>query len=50
MMFDDWNTFDASWSHGERAATRAWLEANPGINLESYAKYGFHGEAFIVHC
>lgn len=50
MMFDDWNTFDASWNHGERAATRAWLEANPGINLESYAKYGFHGEAFIVHC
>ena len=50
VMFDDWNCFDASWNHGERAATRSWLEAHPGINLESFVKYGFHGEAFIVHC
>ncbi len=50
LMFDDWNAFDASWNHGERAATRAWLGAHPHLNLESYARYGFHGEAFIVHC
>jgi O-methyltransferase len=48
LMFDDWNTFAASWDHGERAAAREWLEANPGFNLESYAKYGWHGEAFLV--
>jgi len=50
ILFDDWNTFDASWGKGERAAAREWLAANPGMNLESYARYGFHGEAFIVHC
>ncbi len=49
LMFDDWNTFSASWAHGERAAAREWLEAQPGLNLESYAKYGWHGEAFLVH-
>lgn len=49
LLFDDWNMFDASWRHGERAAARDWLAANPGVNLESYARYGFHGEAFIVH-
>ncbi|HTQ47130.1 MAG TPA: TylF/MycF/NovP-related O-methyltransferase [Polyangiaceae bacterium] len=50
ILFDDWNVFDASWQKGERAAAREWLVAHPGYNLESYAKYGFHGEAFIVHC
>lgn len=49
LMFDDWNAFDASWAHGERAATREWLEANAAFNLESYARYGWHGEAFLVH-
>jgi hypothetical protein len=49
ILFDDWNAFAASWSHGERAAAREWIEANPGLNLESYAKYGWHGEAFLVH-
>lgn len=49
LLFDDWNMFDASWRHGERAAAREWLGANPGFNLESFAKYGFHGEAFILH-
>ncbi len=50
MLFDDWNMFDASWQHGERAAAREWLAAHAGINLESFARYGFHGEAFVVHC
>lgn len=49
ILFDDWNAFTARASHGERAATREWLAANPRISLESYAKYGWHGEAFIVH-
>ena len=49
ILFDDWNCFDASWRHGERAATREWITANRGVNLESYARYGFHGEAFLVH-
>jgi hypothetical protein len=49
MLFDDWNTFAASWAHGERAAAREWIAGSPGIDLESYAKYGWHGEAFLVH-
>ena len=49
ILFDDWNCFDASWQKGERAATREWLEANPHLNLESYERYGFHGEVFLVH-
>ena len=49
ILFDDWNAFTARASHGERAATREWLAANLRISLESYAKYGWHGEAFIVH-
>jgi len=49
ILFDDWNAFTARWSHGERAATREWLEAHADLNLESYVKYGWHGEAFLVH-
>jgi hypothetical protein len=49
MLFDDWNTFSASWAHGERAAVREWLAATPGLDLEAYARYGWHGEAFVVH-
>jgi hypothetical protein len=49
LLFDDWNAFSASWAHGERAAAREWLEAHPDLNLESYARYGWHGEAFLVH-
>lgn len=49
ILFDDWNAFAARDSHGERAAVRLWLEENPHVRLESYAKYGWHGEAFLVH-
>jgi hypothetical protein len=49
ILFDDWNSFAASWVHGERAAAREWIETHPEVNLESYAKYGWHGEAFLVH-
>jgi hypothetical protein len=49
MLFDDWNAFDASWQHGERRAVREWLELHPEVNLESWARYGFHGEVFVVH-
>lgn len=49
MLFDDWNAFSASWRHGERAAVREWLDAHPHLALERWAKYGWHGEAFLVH-
>ena len=49
ILFDDWNAFTARDTHGERAAVREWLAANPRLRLESYAKYGWHGEAFLVH-
>lgn len=49
ILFDDWNTFTARNTHGERAAVREWLAEHPEIELESYVKYGWHGEAFLVH-
>lgn len=48
ILFDDWNAFTARWTKGERAATRRWIDEHPEISLESYARYGWHGEAFIV--
>jgi hypothetical protein len=50
MLFDDWNCFAARNDRGERRATREWLANQPGFRLESYAKYGWHGEAFILDC
>jgi O-methyltransferase len=49
ILFDDWNAFSASWARGERAAAREWLAAHADWNLESFARYGWHGEAFLVH-
>lgn len=48
LLFDDWNTFLADNRRGERAACREWLAENPSIAIESYVKYGWHGEGFIV--
>jgi hypothetical protein len=48
MLFDDWNCFGAKNDRGERRAVREWLDKNPHVRLESYAKYGWHGEAFLV--
>lgn len=48
LLFDDWNCFGARNDRGERRAVREWLESNRHIRLESYAKYGWHGEAFLV--
>jgi hypothetical protein len=48
LLFDDWNCFAASNDRGERRAVREWLERRPQVRLESYAKYGWHGEAFLV--
>ncbi|HMI88706.1 MAG TPA: TylF/MycF/NovP-related O-methyltransferase [Polyangiaceae bacterium] len=49
LLFDDWNTFVADNRRGERAACREWLAENPTLSIESYVKYGWHGEGFIVH-
>ena len=48
ILFDDWNCFGASNTRGERRAVREWLTANPHIELNEYASYGWHGKAFIV--
>jgi hypothetical protein len=50
FLFDDWNCFAAQNDKGERRAAREWLGRQPGFRLESYAKYGWHGEAFILDC
>jgi hypothetical protein len=49
LLFDDWNTFVADNRRGERAACREWLAENPQFSIESYVRYGWHGEGFIVH-
>lgn len=48
LLMDDWNAFAASDRHGERAAMREWLARHPDLRLHDYARYGWHGQAFIV--
>lgn len=50
FLFDDWNCFAAQNDKGERRAAREWVQRQPGFRLESYARYGWHGEAFILDC
>lgn len=47
MIFDDWNCFSASNQAGERAAVRKWLSQNPGISLNPWISYGWHGQVFF---
>jgi len=49
LLFDDWNLFDASDAMGERKAFREFLEAHPDWEAETYIKFGWHGQAFIMH-
>ena len=48
LLFDDWNLFDASDERGERRAFREFLEAHPEWKAETYVKFGWHGQAFIM--
>jgi O-methyltransferase len=49
ILFDDWNAFQASESKGERRAAFEWLRKNARIKMTEYAKYGWHGAAFIIN-
>jgi hypothetical protein len=48
ILVDDWNCFAARNDRGERRAFREWLARHLHVRIESYAKYGWHGEAFLV--
>jgi hypothetical protein len=48
LLFDDWNVFGLDDRRGERGAVRDWLASSPGVLLEEYASYGWHGRMFIV--
>lgn len=47
VLFDDWDTMDASDSVGERRAAAEFLEENSDIRLDPYENYALHGRAFI---
>lgn len=47
ILFDDWNCFSASNNAGERRAVRDWLAMNPGIHLNPWFAYGWHGQVFF---
>lgn len=48
MLFDDWNCFSGSSSHGERRAFAEWCLRHPYVKTHAYCSYGWHGQAFIV--
>ncbi len=49
LLFDDFDQLAASNAVGERRATKEWLHANPGIEIELYRSYSAFGRAFLVH-
>jgi colanic acid/amylovoran biosynthesis glycosyltransferase len=49
LLFDDWNCLDASDEMGERRAFREFLDAYTCWEAETYIKFGWHGQAFIMH-
>jgi O-methyltransferase len=49
IIFDDWFAFKGNPNLGEQLACREWLEANPGLTLSPFARYGLTQQAFIVH-
>lgn len=49
LLFDDWNTFAAKQSAGERRALKEFLQNHPEFQIESWFPYEFVGQAFLVH-
>ncbi len=49
IYFDDWFCFKGRPDCGEQRACAEWLQKNPHIQLMPYAKFGWHGQSFIVH-
>ncbi len=48
ILFDDWRCFRNLADLGEQRACREWLERNPGLTLNPFIDFGFHGLAFTV--
>jgi hypothetical protein len=49
IIFDDWFNFKANPGLGEQRACSEWLEANPGLKLTPFARWGMSQQAVIVH-
>ena len=49
IIFDDWFAFKGNPNRGEQLACSEWLEANPGLGLIPFARFGLTQQAFIVH-
>ncbi len=49
IIFDDWFVFRGSPDHGEQRAFKEWLEQHHDIRATEFARYGWHGIAFLLH-
>ena len=49
LCFDDYYCFQGDPGKGEQLALREFLEAEPGVGVVEYYRYGWHGRSFIVH-
>jgi len=49
IIFSDWFAFKGNPNRGEQRACSEWLEANPGLKLIPFARFGVTQQAFIVH-
>ena len=48
ILFDDWRCYRNLVDRGERRACSEWLERNPGLVLNEFVSFGFHGMSFTV--
>ena len=48
ILFDDWRCYRNLVDRGERRACSEWLERNPGLVLNEFISFGFHGMSFTV--
>ena len=48
ILFDDWRCYRNLADHGEQRACREWLGSNPGLVLNEFISFGFHGMSFTI--
>jgi len=48
VLFDDWRCYRNLPTHGEQRACSEWLSRNPGLHLNDFISFGFHGMSFTV--
>ncbi len=48
ILFDDWRCYSNLVDRGERRACSERLERNPGLVLNEFISFGFHGMSFTV--